>query len=342
MNAETGSRPNIHTTLVLAAQVLLSIVLIVFLFRTRVDWVDIEAAIAHSKLRWLAGAFAIMFTSNVLGAWQWNRLLQTVGIRIPFWKVCAYYHVGLFFNNFVPANLGGDFARVLDASRGGAATRATAFSTVLMDRMIGTAALGGLAVLTTLPAIRELSLPPTMIGSLYAGVLGFFAIAVTMLWAVFHPKLLEAIEAVLVRIGLGRLKPALDDLSARLAAFRGRPRLFMELFAIAAGVQLMRIGVHVLVARALGVHVGIAYFFLFVPLLAVIVSLPISLGGIGVRETAGIALFGLVGVARSMAFSLQETTYLVSLAVSLIGLVVFVVRIPHRRAKARVARRQDS
>ena len=92
---------------------------------------------------------------------------------------------------------------------------------------------------------------------------------------------------------------------------------------------------HVLVARALGLHMPAAYFFLFVPLLAVIVSLPISLNGIGVREGAGIVLFGLVGVDRATAFSLQFTTYLVAVAVSLLGGLVFLARIPRRRAEAR-------
>jgi uncharacterized protein (TIRG00374 family) len=340
--ADPNARPSFRTVLLLGAKILLSVALIVFLFRTRLDWADIQAAIARANPAWLLAAFGLLFASNVLGSWQWNRLLETVDIRISFWKVCAYYHVGLFFNNFLPANVGGDFARILDASRGGTTSRASAFSTVLMDRMIGTVALGGLAVLTTAPAITELELPPGTLALLYGGAIAFFLIALIMLWAVFHPRLLSAIESVLVRIGLGRLKPALDDLSLRLAAFRGRRRLFMELFAVAAGVQLMRVGVHVLVARALGLHVALGYFFLFVPLLAVIVSLPISLNGIGVRETTGIVLFGLVGVARSMAFTLQFTTYLVAVAVSLIGGVVFLVRIPHRRATSRASRRPEA
>jgi uncharacterized protein (TIRG00374 family) len=325
--------------MLLGAKVLISIALIVFLFRTRLDWAEVRAALTHAQPMWLLAAFGILLASNILGAWQWNRLLQEVGIRVPFWRVLSYYHVGLFFNNFLPANVGGDFARVLDASRAGATSRATAFSTVLMDRMIGTVALGGLALVTTAPAIAELTLPPASMFAIYGGVIAFFAVSVLMLWAVFHPKLLGTIEAILARIGLGRLKPALDDLSQRLAAFRGRRRMFMELFAVAAGVQLMRVGVHVLVARALGIDVGIGYFFLFVPLLAVIVSLPISLNGIGVRETTGIVLFGLVGVSRNMAFTLQFTTYLVAVAVSLIGGVVFLARIPHRRVAARVGRR---
>jgi uncharacterized protein (TIRG00374 family) len=337
--AEPGTKISPRTALLLAAKVALSVALVAFLFRTRLDWADVRRAIEQASPSGLALAFGMMLASNVLGAFQWNRLLRAVGIETPFWKVCSHYHVGLFFNNFLPANVGGDFSRILDASRGGNGSRARAFSTVLMDRMVGTVALGGLAVLTTLPAIGELKLSNAWITTFYGGVLGFFSIGVFMFWAVLNPRALASLEGVLTRVGLGRLKPALDEISERLASFRGQPRLFMELFAIAAAVQVMRIAVHVLVARALGLHVALPYFFLFVPLLAVIVSLPISLNGIGVREGAGVVLFGLVGVSHSMAFTLQFTTYLVALAVSLIGGVVFLARIPYRRAESRVVRR---
>ena len=107
------------------------------------------------------------------------------------------------------------------------------------------------------------------------------------------------------------------------------------LFLVAAVTQVSRIGVHVLVARALSLHIPVPYFFLFVPLVAVIVSLPISLNGIGVREGAGIVLFGLVGVSRAQAFSLQFTTYLVAVAISLIGGMIVLLRLPMRRTETR-------
>ena len=90
---------------------------------------------------------------------------------------------------------------------------------------------------------------------------------------------------------------------------------------------------------ALGLSVPAAYFFLFVPLLAVIVSLPISLNGIGVREGAGMLLFGMVGLNRASAFALQFGTYLVAVGVSMLGGLVFLMRIPGRRARARNPRR---
>lgn len=332
MIAESWFRPRWTHSLALAAKVALSLGLLGYLLgRLPVD--QFLGTLTSARPGWLAVAWAVMLGSNLLGAYQWGRLLQVVDIRIPFWKVCAYYHVGLFFNNFLPANIGGDISRVLDSSRYGP-TRAAAFSAVLMDRLIGTVALAGLALVTALPVIDRFHLT-----LMYLALLGFFGLSVTLLWALFHPALLPACERVLARVGLARLGPHLDDLAVRLEGYRGQPRLLARMLAVAGLTQISRIAVHVLVARALGIRVPIVYFFLFVPLLAVIVSLPISLNGIGVREGAGIVMFGLVGVDRAHAFSLQFVTYLVAMVVSLLGGLVFLVRIPRRRAESRNQRR---
>ena len=315
-------------TMLVALKLLISVGLLAFLIG-RINFESLRQALSHASPRGLATAGGLLIFSNVLGSYQWNRLLRAVQIHIPFWKVCAYYHVGLFFNNFLPANVGGDLARIWDASRY-SPSRAAAVSTVLLDRMIGTVALATLALVTTLPAIDRFHLTLA-----YLALVAFFAVSVSLLWAVFHPAWLGPAERVLGAFGLGRLKPHLDDLSQRLAAFRGQRRLFIELLVVASLTQVSRIFVHVLVARALGIQVALPYFFLFVPLLAVIVSLPISMNGIGVREGAGIVLFGLVGVSRANAFTLQFTTYLIAVCVSLLGGLIYLARIPRRRAEAR-------
>ena len=316
-----------RTVLLLTAKVVVSLLLFGWLFR-RVQWAQIGPALRHADPAWVAAAAAVLVASHLLASYQWGRLLGAAGIELPFWKVAAYYFVGQFFNNFLPANVAGDFMRTVDASR--TDTRANALSTVILDRLIGTVALGGVAVVSTLPAIDRYHL-----AAAYAGVVVFFIGSVVMLRAMLEPRVLAALERVLARIGLARLSPSLDRLSGSLVEFRNRKRLLLELLSVALVVQVMRIGVHILFARALGLHVAAAYFFLFVPLLAVIVSLPISLNGIGVREGAGILLFGMVGLNRASAFALQFGTYLVAVGVSLIGGLVFLARIPGRRARAK-------
>jgi uncharacterized protein (TIRG00374 family) len=327
-----GGRPGWRSVAAILAKLALSAGLMAFLI-SRIPFPEVRATLRTADQGWLVAAWVLLLLSNLLGSYQWERLLAAAGIRIPFWKVVAYYHVGLFFNNFLPAGIGGDIARVVDASRYGP-TRGAAISSVVMDRLIGTVAIAGLALVTTLPALDRFHL-----WLAYIAVVGFFAVSMTLVWAVFHPRLLPALERALAKIGLGGLKPVLDDLAERLAGFRDQRRLFLGLLAVATIVQLSRVAVHVLVAQALGLRIPIAYFLLFVPLLAVIVSLPISFNGIGVREGAGMILFGLVGVGRAQAFSLQFTTYLVAVAVSMIGALVFFARIPRRAAKARQLRR---
>jgi uncharacterized membrane protein YbhN (UPF0104 family) len=328
MATAEGGKLRARHVLLLLAKLVVSVGLMFFLFkRIPLDQFAITArGVSFEGLGWAA---LLLITSNLLAAWQWNRLLHVVEIRIPFWKVFLYYHVGLFFNNFLPAGIGMDLARISDSSRH-ATTKTAALSAVVMDRLLGTLAMASLALVTTLPAIDRFHL--TLV---YLAVVGFFAVSVTLVWAVFHPALLPACERLLARVGLGGLSPHLDDLAVRIEGYRARRGLFAGLFAVAALTQISRIGVHALVARALGLQVPFVYFFLFVPLLAVIVSLPISFNGIGVREGAGIVLFGLVGVDRAHAFSLQFLTYLVMVAVSMLGGLVFLVRIPRRRAKAR-------
>jgi uncharacterized protein (TIRG00374 family) len=309
---------------ILVAKIALSVGLMAFLI-SRIPLTEVTESLRGARSEWLAFALLLFFASNILGSYQWNQLLHAVGIRIPFWKVCSYYHVGLFFNNFLPANIGGDIMRVADASRYGP-SRGTAISTVLMDRIIATVALAGVALITTLPALKRFHF--TMI---YLALVGFFLASLLLVWAIFHPRVLPAVMRLLSRIGFSAFEPHLTELALRLQHFRGSRRLLLGVLVVAIVVQLARVGVHVLVARSLGLTVPTIYFFLFVPLLAVIVSLPISLNGIGVREGAGILLFGLVGVDRAHAFSLQFTTYLVAVAISLLGGLVFVARIPRRK-----------
>ena len=47
------------------------------------------------------------------GGLKWHILLRAQGDRRPFLACCGYTFVGVFFNNFLPANVGGDVMRGL-------------------------------------------------------------------------------------------------------------------------------------------------------------------------------------------------------------------------------------
>jgi uncharacterized protein (TIRG00374 family) len=90
----------------------------------------------------------IFLASNIMGSWLWGMLLKSHGLRIPFYRVWSFYFVGLFFNNFLPANIGGDIVRIYDASKYCKDT-SSVFVATFMDRVIGVLAISFLAVVAS-------------------------------------------------------------------------------------------------------------------------------------------------------------------------------------------------
>ena len=69
-----------------------------------------------------------------------------------------------------------------------------------------------------------------------------------------------------------------------------------------------------------------AFLFVFVPLLSLAMIPPITINGLGIREGLGILLFAQVGIGRTYAFAVEFLTYVISVIVSLFGLIFFVIK----------------
>ena len=128
----------------------------------------------------------------------------------------------------------------------------------------------------------------------------------------------------------------MDDLHG----FRNQEKALASAFVASTIVQISRIYVHYLVGLALGVRISLAYYFLFVPVLAALISLPISLNGLGVREGAAVVLFQMAGLSREQSFSIPFLTYILSVMISLLGGLIFISRTPRRAIGKHLERRR--
>ena len=74
-----------------------------------------------------------------------------------------------------------------------------------------------------------------------------------------------------------------------------------------------------LASISLSQHLSFMYFITFGPTIAFISMLPISISGLGVRESAFVYFFSFVGVRSEVAFSISILSFLVLISPSLIG-----------------------
>ena len=256
----------------------------------------------------LVGAWLITLVNLFVGTFRWRVLLQAYGaVNVPgFLTLARLYYVGYFFNTFFPANVGGDLLRAT-VTRRAFPGRTGAYLIVLVERVFG---LGGLITLAgVMLALRPIS--AELPNQPWLGVLGVLA----------------ALGAISGPILARRLAPYLPGPLGRLAADLPAVRHFAPLvgvFALSLVTQsLVALTGHVLIA-SLDPQVALSASLVIIPVAIASMYLP-SIAGIGVRETAFVALFALVHVPEAHATAASLAFLGVTLAGALVGGLVLLI-----------------
>ena len=214
-----------------------------------------------------------------------------------------------FFNSFLPSGFGGDVARALELTED--APTPAAIGTVLVDRMTGLLVLlvMGLAALP----FSASRLPPWLTwllilvsgGGLLAGAL------------LLEGRLLrQAVAWLPGRLSLTEANP----LGRIYAAISGCGwRAVVQALAISLAFNAINILINFLCGRAVGIDAGLDYFLITAPLISISLMIPISIGGVGVRDWVVVALFEPAGVSSDIAASMSLSLYAVSAAAGLVG-----------------------
>jgi len=272
-------------------------------------------------VQWIAAATALFAASLVLGCHQWRLLLREEDINLSWKKSLEFYFIGLFFNNVLVGGVGGDIFRVIDVRRHSRKGPASV-STVFLDRMMGFLVLSAMAVLAA---------PWFLIRHGTARAMGLFLGFLTAAWVLFllllfsrrcRRPLSRIMEKILPAGKAGRFR----DVHGRITGFFRNKRLLRSVMGLSLVIQTARIMTHYMLGRSIGIEAAAGTFFLFVPVIAVISSLPVTFGGIGIREQAGVILFGAAGVQAADASVMEFMAFLVAVATSIPGLPAFLFR----------------
>ncbi len=243
-----------------------------------VDWSAFTTLAA--TVRWPAVLLAAlcMGLAYPLHAWRLGVLLRQQGIVVPFTELHRITWISIFFGSLTPGGVGGDasrllhvFGRVPDNKPGGAAA-------VIVDRVIGLAVLLLLAVLAAVVSLRA----------------GRAATELTALLPVFLLAFLALIAGWWL---LARL-PAEGRFAALRAAARQtlRPPGALGWAAlISLTIWSVDFAAGWVLARALGWPVGLVEISLALAVAYTVSSIPLSLGGHGVREGVVVVVLGWFG-----------------------------------------------
>jgi len=278
--------------------------------------IDVRAlagALNDQSVVWIVATALLGLFQIGLLSWRWQQILRALGAKSGMVSALAVTFMGCFFGAFLFGPTGGDVARAMLAPARSLGRRGIVHS-VLFERLASMIGLG-------LAAVPVVAFSAAMVAH---GLPVLVALAMV-------PLSVAAVAAVaglasVFRHHAGVLFDALRELDAA----RGRLMAVWPRFALA--VAIATIG-QLLVAveawcLAQSQHLGVSLvdFAILMPAVMLLVALPISAGGWGVREGAIVAALALVGVGAAPALLLSVELGLIGTLVSLPGGVIWLVR----------------
>ncbi|HTU94075.1 MAG TPA: lysylphosphatidylglycerol synthase transmembrane domain-containing protein [Gemmataceae bacterium] len=300
---------------------LLGSLILVGLLVWRIDWRQVASAFAQlNAAYWLLALGVYLLTQGVSAA-RWQMLGHTLGLAGRWRDYLAYYFVGMFFNLVLPTSVGGDVVRAWYLARMSTISDASqkrrtllrsvanhspgwaAFLSVLADRV------NGLAVLIAVACVAAMYCPTPLPGWIVAFVAGMAAACLLGL------AVLPLLPWLRRRLTHPRLTPLLDGAALCLRDRRG----MIGVTLLSLVVQLANVVLAWLVGEGLGLQVPPLYYGVLIPLVSILTLLPISLNGMGVRETGTVLLLAPLHVSPASAVTLSLLLFAVYAAASLLG-----------------------
>ena len=297
----------------------------------RSDAHGLVEALKNTRVAYLPLAVAASFAVTWLMAYRWGTILAARGLHFKTGRLFVYYLIGIFFTSFVPGGgVSGDVARLIYVDRE-VRDKALVLSTVVYERLVGvfTLLLIGLAATLMTRAAGQTD----RIIYVSEGVLALAFIAIALLMSGYvSSRLARLIRKMGRRTRTVRIAEAAARTLESISELRRDGALLFRTSMISILIRIVwSLGCYV-VAWAMGLPIGLLSLFAFISLVDLVRLMPISVGGLGVREWTVIVLFASVGITREQALTFSILAFAPVYLNAILGGILYISRARLRRA----------
>lgn len=278
--------------LLLSVKIIISLGLFYLLF-TKVPLEEVKTQLTQVNVYWLLVAVLAYTLSTFISAWRWSAIAKSLHISLSYFSALKLYYVGSFFNQLLPSGIGGDAVKAVALAKRHA-KKSAAVHSVLFERLAGLGVLIGILAVVSPVVYRFFEELAWLVWGLSAATfvgIGFFFI------------LKDKTQMLEKRKATKWLAVLFKDVEK---SFLSLSKFSFQLLTSLA-VQLLSIFMLYCCARSIGVEIDFIYVLSFAPLMFLLLVLPVSLAGWGVREAVSVGLFavsGLMSQADALTMSL--------------------------------------
>ena len=264
---------------------------------------DIKLIIKEVNLLYLPLIVLLSLLQYFLSAWRWHFIASKTRSRIDYKDAIRFYYISGFLNNILPTGILGDIYRSINIKINGEkrGNILKSLQSVILERLSG-----------------QITLVVTFIISLS---LFFF---INEKYTAFY----YVIGTILILFLLIRLFFRYKQNNKYIINFKYifSGKLFYKHFFLSLIIILTYITTYIICAFSLNLNIDIISFFVFAPIILFSMTLPVSIGGWGIRETTALAISFLLGLTVSASVTVAIVYGLTNLFCSLPGMYFLINR----------------
>ena len=264
----------------------------------------------------LALSFLFFLLGYLLQSLRFKFIMNAQRLRMTLKDAVSLTLIGQFFSNFLPTAVGGDLVKAYYTSKS-TGKRLPSIACIMFDRLLGTFTLVLMALLTFFFA-RELVSGKMVIMFLAATLL----ISAGTILILFSRRIAKRITMITRLLKKFKLEEKIKNLYTIIYNYKKNPRLIFNAMVISFVLQIVLFYAVYLLIRGLNLPANMKMVLLFMPIVSTVSMVP-SINGLGVRESAYVLLFGPL-ITKEGAFALSIVCYGLTLAVSLIGGIIYM------------------
>ncbi len=284
----------------------------------RIDAGEFVKVVASASIVLLLGAALIQTGSIFLSALRWRVILKNFDVQIDYDPLARITFIGFFFNLFLPSGIGGDFFRAYYLGQRVGRGMSTTLTTTVLERSAGLCAL--LIIGLAASAITPLEVGGVRLLLVFLIVLSLFILGNVLL---FHPWTHRLLTRLFSRWKREGLEEKMDLVAQGLRQLRRNPAAVLQSVAVSIVVQFFAVVIAWVAAHSIGLQAPLPVFLTFIPLINLTIMIPITINGLGLRESLYALLFQQIGVANEMSVSISLLTFGVFLMAGLPGAVLY-------------------
>ena len=275
--------------------------------------------IGSASVPWLLlSAFLTLVTVPPM-AWRWQQLLAARGIEEPVPWLTRTYFVSYAVGQVLPTSVGGDASRIFETARRHPGQITPVTGSVLVERSFGGAVTLVLAGVGLLLAIGRYPIGP------YLWIEVLFVILTLAAGVVFFSRSIRRRLAFGVplarRLRVEGLARAVYD---GIHGYRDHVGTLVVVSAVTVVLQLTRVLAIYASGRAVGIHLSVLPYVVLGPLLFLVMLVPFTVNGLGVREAFFVSFLGRLGIGSDAAFACGFLFFIMTILLALPGLAILL------------------